>query len=75
MFQNVTYTNLNIKQIFLTSQSDFALKSGKHTQMTAENWKGMKDLGTSNVGHVSRKPLQCIDVTTPVASHIVEVTF
>ena len=43
--------------------------------MTAENSKGMKDVGTSNVSHVSRKPLQCIQVTTPYAGHVVEVTF
>ena len=34
--------------------------------MTAEDRKGMKDAGSSNVSHVPRKPLQCIDVTTPV---------
>ena len=38
-------------------------------------WKGMKDTGTSNVSHVSRKPLQCIDVTTPIVGHVVEVMF
>ena len=43
--------------------------------MTAGDKKGMKDTGSSNVSHVSRKPLQCIDVTIPVISHIVEVTF
>ena len=43
--------------------------------MTTEDRKGMKHAGTSNVSHVSRKPLQCIDVTTPVASQVVEVTF
>ena len=43
--------------------------------MTAEDRKGMKDAGSSNVSHVSRKLLQCIDVTTPVISHVVEVTF
>ena len=43
--------------------------------MTAENRKGMKNTGTSNVSHALRKPLQCIDVTTPVAGHVVEVTF
>ena len=35
----------------------------------------MKDVGTSNVSHVSRKPLQCIDATTSVVRHDVEVTF
>ena len=35
----------------------------------------MKDAGTSNVRHVSRKLLQCIVATTPVISHVVEVTF
>ena len=34
----------------------------------------MKDAGSSNVSHVSRKLLQCIDVTTPVTCHVVEVT-
>ena len=33
----------------------------------------MKDADSSNVSHVSRKSLQCIDVTTPVISHVVEV--
>ena len=42
--------------------------------MTAEDRKVMKDVGSSNVSHVSRKPLQCIDVTTQVISHVVEVT-
>ena len=54
---------------------DFALTSGKHTQMTKENSKGMRDLSASNVSHVSRKPLQCIHISTPYAAHIVEVTF
>ena len=44
-------------------------------QMTAEDRKGIKDAGSSSVSHVSRKPLQCIDVTTPVLSHVFEVTF
>ena len=35
----------------------------------------MKDAGSLNVSHVSRKPLECIDVTTPVVGHVVEVTF
>ena len=43
--------------------------------MTTENSKGMKDVGTSNVSHVSRNPLQCIQVTTPYTGHVVEVTF
>ena len=56
-------------------ESDFALTTGKHTQMTKENSKGMKDLSASNASHVSRKPLQCIHITTPHVGHIVEVTF
>ena len=43
--------------------------------MTTEDSKGMKDVGTSNVSHVSRKPLQCMQVKTPYAGHVVEVTF
>ena len=43
--------------------------------MTTKNSKGMKDVGTSNVSHVSRDHLQCIQVTTPYAGHVVEVTF
>ena len=39
-------------------------------QMTTENSEGMKDGGTLNVSHVSRKPLQRIDVTTPEVGHI-----
>ena len=54
---------------------DFALTTGKHTQMKKENSKGMKDLSASNVSHVSRKPLQYIDITTSYAGHVVEVTF
>ena len=30
-------------------ESDFGLTTGKHTQMTKENSKGMKDLSASNV--------------------------
>ena len=43
--------------------------------MMTENSKGMKDIETSNVSHVSRKPLQYIHITTPYAGHVVEVTF
>ena len=43
-------------------ESDFALTTGKHTQIMKENGKGMKDLSASNVSHVSRKPLQCIHI-------------
>ena len=35
---------------------DFALTIGKHTQMTKENSKRMKDLSASNISHISRKP-------------------
>ena len=56
-------------------ESDFALTTGKHTQMTKESSKGMKDLSASNVSHVSRKLSQCIHITTPYAGHVVEVTF
>ena len=49
-------------------ESDFALTTGKHAQMT-------KDFSASNVNHVSRKPLQCIHITTPYAGHVAEVTF
>ena len=56
-------------------ESDFALTTGKDTQMTKEDSKGMKDLSASNVSHVSRKPLQCIHITTPYTGHVVEVTF
>ena len=56
-------------------ESDFALTTGKHTQITKENSKGMKDLSASNISHVSRKPLQCIHITTPYTNHFVEVTF
>ena len=33
----------------------------------------MKEAVTSKVRHVSRKPLQCIAATTPLAGHVVEV--
>ena len=49
--------------------------NGKHTQMTGENSKRMKDASTSNVSHVPRKTLPCTDVTTPIVGHVVEVTF
>ena len=49
--------------------------TGKHTQMTKENSKGMKVICSSDVSHVSRKPLQCIHITTPYAGHVVEVTY
>ena len=42
--------------------------------MFAEDMYGMKDADSSNVSHISRKRLQCIDVTNPVISHVVEVT-
>ena len=35
-------------------ESDFALTTGKHTQITKENSKGIKDPSASNVSHVSR---------------------
>ena len=56
-------------------ESYFALTTGKHKQMTKENNKEMKDLSATNVSHVSKKPLQCIHITTPYAGHVVEVTF
>ena len=34
-------------------ESDFALNTGKHTQMTKENSKGMKDLSASNIHKVT----------------------
>ena len=37
-------------------ESDFALTTGKHTQMMKENRKRMKELIASNVSHVSRNP-------------------
>ena len=40
-----------------------------------EKRKRMKDVSTSNVSHVSRKPLHCMQVTTLYAGHVVEVTF
>ena len=42
--------------------------------MTTENSKRMKGVGTSNVSHVSRKPLQYIHVTTPYVGHVAELT-
>ena len=56
-------------------ESDFVLTAGNHKQMTKENSKGMKDVGTSEVSHVARKPLQCIHIATPHASKVVRVTF
>ena len=56
-------------------ESDFALTTVKHTEMTKENSKGTKDLSASNVSHVVGKPLRCIHITTPHADHVVEVTF
>ena len=34
----------------------------KHIQFTTKITKGMEDVGSSNVSHVSRKSLQCVDV-------------
>ena len=48
-------------------EPDNALTTGKHTPMTKENSKGMKDFSALKVSHVSRKPLQCIHITTPYA--------
>ena len=56
-------------------ESEFALTTGKHAQMTKENSKGMKDLSAPNGSHVSKKPLQCVHITTPYAGHVVEVMF
>ena len=57
-------------------ESDFALTTGKHTQMTKENSKGMKDLSASNVPKVTfQGPLQCIHIIASYAGHVVEVTF
>ena len=56
-------------------ESDVALTTGKHAQMTKENSKGVKDLSAPNVSHISRKVLQCIHITTPDAGHVVEFTF
>ena len=53
-------------------ESDFPLTTGKHTQMTKENSKGMKDLSASNVRKVK---FQCIHIIAPYAGHVVEVTF
>ena len=41
-------------------ESDFALTTGKHTQITIENSNGIRDLRASNVSHVLKKPLQCV---------------
>ena len=72
----MTYTNLNNTQIsFDLPEPEFSLNYRKNTQMTIENSEGMNDICTSSVSHVSRKPLQCIQVTTPYAGHVVEVTF
>ena len=43
--------------------------------MTTENSEGRKDASTSNVSHVSGKPLQCIHIITPYVGHVVRVTF
>ena len=46
----MTYAFPNKKWIFLTSQSLFLpWTTDKHTQMTTEKRKGMKDVGTSKV--------------------------
>ena len=34
-------------------KSDFALTTGRHTQMTKENSKGMKDLSVPNVRKIT----------------------
>ena len=52
---------MNNKQIFLSHLSPtLACNTKKHTQMTTENSKGIKGTSTSNVSHVSKKPLHCI---------------
>ena len=56
-------------------ESDIVLTAGNHKQMTKENSKGMKDVGTSEVSHIARKPLQCIRIATPYAGKVVKVTF
>ena len=56
-------------------ESDFALTTGKHTQTTKENRKVKKSQCLKRISQVSRKPLQCIHITTPYAGHVVEVTF
>ena len=44
----------------------------KHTKVVTEKSKRMRHASTSDVNHVSRKPLQCINITTPRASQVVE---
>ena len=56
-------------------ESDFALTTGKHTQMAKENSKGMKDLSASNVRKVTFQGSPYNAYTAPYAGHIVEVTF
>ena len=41
------------------------IATDRHTQTTTEISKGMKDVNTSNVSHVSRKSSQCMKVTAP----------
>ena len=56
-------------------KSDCALTAGKHTQMTKEDNRGMKDLSASNLSQVSRKPFHCIPIATQYAGRVVEVKF
>ena len=56
-------------------QSGFSLNYQE--AYTEDNRKQHKNerLEIQTLSHVSRKPLQCIQVTAPYAGHIVEVTF
>ena len=58
-------------------ESDFALTTGKHTQMTKENSKAMKDLSASNVRKVTFQgsPYNDKHIIAPYTGHVVEVTF
>ena len=50
-------------------KSDFALTTGKHTQMTKENSKGMKDLSASNV---PRRGERASNLTCSKCLHLVD---
>ena len=58
-------------------ESDFALTTKKHTQMTKEDSKGMKDLSTSNVRKVTfhGSLYNAYTFIAPYAGHVVEVMF
>ena len=70
----MTYIYLDNKKNFSHyTKFDFALEL--LLKVRTEHSKRMVNIGPSNLSHVSKRPLQCIEVIACDAGHNVEVTF